>query len=470
MTFPDGIVSGTLLTGAAIGLVAAFWTRLKTLAWRLASFVVVRFTVEEQAGAAVAEYLWRHGRRSRFGERAYGGSGLFVKPEDKQLLVAWEKIGQDPAVFWIGNRPLLAGFATQTAGGTYLGSKLTLTFVRGTFSPDALVRRAVDECNARKHGDGAAKRFTVQRIVGRSGRQQGRGAGGAEGKDNYPDSSMGSPPSAVEGDNSQGRRYLGWAEAEIGPPAPPDPLGPLAFPPNVNSLVAEARRWLKSERWYKDRRIPWRRGWLFYGPPGTGKSSLARAVAVELDLVLFVVELGTLTDEELINAWHRARNNTPCMVLIEDIDNVFHGRKYALGEKGPGLNYATFLNCASGVEGADGILLVVSTNKLDLIDPALGVPDETGKSTRPGRIDRAIELRTLDAECRRRIAARILADCPAEIDPVVAAGEGMTGAQFQELCTQVAIGFHWGDPGGGTTRSDVPSQEKPATSPTCGEV
>jgi hypothetical protein len=437
---PENFAYGTLLTGAAIGLLAAFWSKLKALAWRFASFFVVSFTVEDVTAIAVAEYLWRHGKRSRYGQKAYGGYSMFVKPVDREQLVGWERIGSDPAVFWFGFRPILSGFAHQTSGTTHLASRLTLTFVRGTFDPDTIIKTAVDEYNAKRHGDGN-KRFNVHRVVGRAGWKRGRGHDDQDGYSKAPRTADSTLP-GNEAD-SAGRRYVGWLESEIGQPSPPDPLGPLAFPPSVDELVREAERWLASERWYKEKRIPWRRGWLFYGPPGTGKSSLARAVAVKLDLVLFVFELGTLSDSEFLEAWNKAKQSTPCMVLIEDIDAVFQGRTNVMGETGGGLNYSTFLNCVSGVEGADGVLLVVSTNHVEHIDPALGVPDETGRSSRPGRIDRAVELTNLDIDCRRRIAARILADCPDEIGRVVEEGAGDTGSQFQERCTQVALMRHW---------------------------
>ncbi len=452
----DAIVGGTLLTGAAIGLVAAFWSKLKSLAWRVVALFVVRFVLENDAGVAVAEYLWRHGKRSRYGERAYDSAGLFVQPVDRQLVVGFEKIGNDPAVFWVGRVPVLASFVGQGPNGTY-GLKLTVTFLRGTMAADGLVERAVDELNARRHGDGR-RRFTIQRVVGRAGRRPPRGGppGGDRSGDEPMTASGGSSPSGTIGDESAGRRYLKWAESELGPPAPPDPLGPLAFPPAIDDLVTEARRWLASEKWYKEKQMPWRRGWLFYGPPGTGKTSLARAICVALDIKLIVLELGTLDDGELIRAWHDARNSTPCMVLIEDIDNVFHLRENVMGEQGPGLNFGTLLNCVGGVEGADGILLVVSTNKIELIDPALGVPDATGKSTRPGRIDRAVELTYLDEACRKRVAARILADCPDAVPGAVAAGDGMTGAQFQEHCGAIALDRHWADMG--TPPAPVPPE------------
>jgi hypothetical protein len=145
-----------------LGAAAAGWRYLKTLAWRVLNLFVVRLTVDGHAAVAVAGYLWRHGARSRYGERAYSGETAFVRPADRQLVVAYELIGVDPALHWlpragrwgrrlVATRPVLAGWSGQASGGVSLGIKLTLTFVRGTFDPDALVRAAVDEANGRQH-------------------------------------------------------------------------------------------------------------------------------------------------------------------------------------------------------------------------------------------------------------------------------------------------------------------------------
>jgi len=71
--------------------------------------------------------------------------------------------------------------------------------------------------------------------------------------------------------------------------------------------------------------------------------------------------------------------------------------------------------------------------------------DQNGSciSTRPGRIDRVLELKTLDEKCRRKIAERILIDCSELIDATVKNGDGDTEAQFQERCSQIALKEFW---------------------------
>ncbi|KAL9122454.1 MAG: hypothetical protein Q9187_000983 [Circinaria calcarea] len=77
-----------------------------------------------------------------------------------------------------------------------------------------------------------------------------------------------------------------------------------------------------SSRWYANRGIPYRRGYLFHGPPGTGKTSLSFAIAGVFGLDIHCVSLleATLTEEDLGLLF----NSLPrrCVVLLEDIDSA----------------------------------------------------------------------------------------------------------------------------------------------------
>jgi SpoVK/Ycf46/Vps4 family AAA+-type ATPase len=125
------------------------------------------------------------------------------------------------------------------------------------------------------------------------------------------------------------------------------------------------------------------------------------------------------------------------------------GRENILGENGGGLSFDCLLNSISGVQNSDGVFLIVTTNHVEDLDPALGKPRTDKKvngsfiSTRPGRIDRAFELPVLDEVCRRKIAQRILKDYPEYIEQTVKDCAGDSGAQFQEKCAQIALKNFW---------------------------
>ncbi len=151
----------------------------------------------------------------------------------------------------------------------------------------------------------------------------------------------------------------------------------------------------------------------------------------------------------MVNQWDNVKDQVPAIILIEDIDAVFHGRENILGEDGGGLSFDCFLNCLSGIDTADGILLVITTNNVDVLDVALGIPKKDGKneniSTRPGRLDRAVELGPTDPIVRLTIAKRILSSCPQHVERMVVEGDGDMPAQFVERCAKLALEEYWSE-------------------------
>ncbi len=68
----------------------------------------------------------------------------------------------------------------------------------------------------------------------------------------------------------------------------------------------------------------------------------------------------------------------PCVAMFEDIDAVFHGRRNVAVASGPSLTFDCLLNCLDGVQRANGLLTFMTTNHLELVDPAIGQPGEIG--------------------------------------------------------------------------------------------
>lgn len=100
-------------------------------------------------------------------------------------------------------------------------------------------------------------------------------------------------------------------------------ISTVIMPPNEKQhLLQDVREYLNpvTMRWYAQRGLPYRRGYLFYGPPGTGKTSLSLALAGELKLPLYILSLstGSLTDETLTMLFVGLPRK--CIVLLEDID------------------------------------------------------------------------------------------------------------------------------------------------------
>jgi SpoVK/Ycf46/Vps4 family AAA+-type ATPase len=88
-------------------------------------------------------------------------------------------------------------------------------------------------------------------------------------------------------------------------------------------------------------------------------------------------------------------------------------------------------------------MLVVTTNRLECIDEAMGIPNGEGRSTRPGRIDEIVKFpTTLSQEGRRKIATRII-DGKEYIEKTVEDGYNDTPAQFQDRCITISRELFW---------------------------
>jgi mitochondrial chaperone BCS1 len=147
-------------------------------------------------------------------------------------------------------------------------------------------------------------------------------------------------------------------------------------------LFKDLDRFLQSRDLYRQRGIPWRRGYLLYGPPGTGKSSLIQAIASFYSRQLVSLSLTDMDDSALLRAWSEITATS--IVALEDIDSVFSGRK-PLGE----LSFSALLNTLDGAGAVEGSITILTTNHRQQLDPAL---------IRPGRCDREFELGYLSAE------------------------------------------------------------------------
>jgi chaperone BCS1 len=189
-------------------------------------------------------------------------------------------------------------------------------------------------------------------------------------------------------------RYNSWQQQMQRLPRPPEsvvlPAGQL------EELIADARTFLERRKWYLDRGIPYRRGYLLFGPPGTGKSSAVVAIASALGLDIAVLNLNsaTLDDNELSELLADIPANA--IVLIEDIDCTFVARQ-AGDDKANKVTFSGLLNAIDGVAAGEGRILFATTNHVTRLDPAL---------IRPGRIDRQIEISLATREQARRLFLR----------------------------------------------------------------
>lgn len=159
------------------------------------------------------------------------------------------------------------------------------------------------------------------------------------------------------------------------------PLSTLVFEPStIDAVLGDAQRFFDRRERYEELGIPVRRGYLLHGPPGTGKTSLAIGVAHELQRELCMLPLSRphMDDQTLVSLMTRLPEHA--MVLIEDVDTIFEGRENKSENQ---VTFSGFLNALDGALAQTGQLVVMTTNRPDVLDPAL---------VRPGRIDVQVEI------------------------------------------------------------------------------
>lgn len=160
---------------------------------------------------------------------------------------------------------------------------------------------------------------------------------------------------------------------------PPRSTSSIVLPEGVmEGILADAERFLAAEAWYRDRGIPWRRGYLLEGAPGSGKSSTTAALAGHLGMNLYLCNVAQtgMDDEKLVDSLLGVPERA--IVLLEDIDAVASDREITDKSR---VTFAGLLNALDGVASRQGIITVMTTNHADTLDPAL---------IRHGRVDRRI--------------------------------------------------------------------------------
>ncbi|CAG08197.1 unnamed protein product [Tetraodon nigroviridis] len=149
-------------------------------------------------------------------------------------------------------------------------------------------------------------------------------------------------------------------------------------------IVDDVKDFIGNPKWYTDRGIPYRRGYLLYGPPGCGKSSFITALAGELGYSICLMSLSdrSLSDDRLNHLLSVAPQQS--IILLEDVDAAFVSRdllptENPLAYQGMGrLTFSGLLNSLDGVASSEARIVFMTTNFIDRLDAAL---------IRPGRVD-----------------------------------------------------------------------------------
>jgi 26S proteasome regulatory subunit T6 len=185
------------------------------------------------------------------------------------------------------------------------------------------------------------------------------------------------------------------------------------------------------------------KGVLLYGPPGTGKTLLARAVAHHTDCC-FIRVSGSELVQKYIGEGSRmvrelfvmARQHAPSIIFMDEIDSI--GGARAAGNKGGDSEVQRtmleLLNQLDGFEPTQNIKVLMCTNRIDILDPAL---------LRPGRIDRKIEFPNPGETARLHIlkihSRRMNLIRGVNLKKIAQKMTGASGAETKGVCTEAGM-------------------------------
>ena len=200
---------------------------------------------------------------------------------------------------------------------------------------------------------------------------------------------------------------------------------------------------LKNGEKYKSMGARMPRGVLLVGDPGTGKTLLAKAIAGEAGVPFFTTSGSEFVEvfvgvgaSRVRSLFKKARQKAPCIVFIDEIDAA--GRKRNAGSGGGEMEQDQTLNQLlvemDGFAGAEGVVVLGATNRVDVLDQAL---------TRPGRFDRHVNVPRPDVKGRHSILQVHVKDRRLSSDvnlmDIARSTPGLVGADLANIVNEAAI-------------------------------
>ncbi|CAJ0920666.1 1750_t:CDS:10 [Entrophospora sp. SA101] len=194
---------------------------------------------------------------------------------------------------------------------------------------------------------------------------------------------------------------------------------------------------------YEEMGIKPPKGVILYGVPGTGKTLLAKAVANQTSATFLRVVGSELIQKylgdgpKLVRELFRvAEEHAPSIVFIDEIDAIGTKRyeSNSGGEREIQRTMLELLNQLDGFDSRGDVKVVMATNRIESLDPAL---------IRPGRIDRKIEFPLPDVKTKRRIfnihTGRMTLSDDVDLEEFVMSKDDLSGADIKAICTEAGL-------------------------------
>uniref|UniRef100_A0A0N4Z2M8 AAA domain-containing protein n=1 Tax=Parastrongyloides trichosuri TaxID=131310 RepID=A0A0N4Z2M8_PARTI len=185
------------------------------------------------------------------------------------------------------------------------------------------------------------------------------------------------------------------------------------------------------------------KGVILYGPPGTGKTLLAKAIANSTNATFLracgsdlVRKTSGEGPKQIRNLFEMAKQYSPCILFLDEIDAIGTKRfdTSCKGEKEIQRTMLELLNQLDGFDDRGEVKIVMATNKIESLDPAL---------IRPGRIDRKIELPKPDQRSKLRIfkihTSQMNLDKDINFEKLLSKEREMSGAEIKSICSEAGM-------------------------------
>ncbi|RDJ32590.1 MAG: AAA family ATPase [Crenarchaeota archaeon] len=181
-------------------------------------------------------------------------------------------------------------------------------------------------------------------------------------------------------------------------------------------------------------------GILLYGPPGCGKTLIAKVLASESEANMYSINGPEImnkyygeTEARLRDIFKEAKDNSPSIIFIDEIDAIAPKREEAYGDVEKRV-VAQLLALMDGLNDRGNVIVLGATNRPDSVDPAL---------RRPGRFDREVEVSVPNEDGRLEILQIHTRGMPladgVDLKDLAAELHGYTGADIKSLCREAAM-------------------------------
>ena len=200
---------------------------------------------------------------------------------------------------------------------------------------------------------------------------------------------------------------------------------------------------LTHPEYYEEMGIKPPKGVILYGPPGTGKTLLAKAVANQTSATFLRIVGSELVQKylgdgpKLVRELFRiAEEHSPSIIFIDEIDAIGTKRydSNSGGEREIQRTMLELLNQLDGFDSRGDVKVIMATNRIDSLDPAL---------IRPGRIDRKIEFPYPNEKTKRRIfqihTGRMRVADDVDLEEYITSKDKLSGADIKAICTEAGL-------------------------------